>query len=598
MKMKPPALRCCADEISRGRLFVIRGSLSTQMVSPDIVLMHSPSVMDFRRKTILSGPVSDLIPSTPVFEMYPIGFTTIASHLESVGYEVRIANIASRMLASDRFNPDRFVQSIDAPVYGIDLHWMPHVQGSLELARMIKKHHPDSAVVFGGFSSSYYHNQLIKDFPQIDYVLRGDSTELPFELLLAAIESESSMADIPNLTWRDGERITENPLSHVPESLDDIAVDYGLLVRKVLKYRDLTGHLPYADWKANPMSIAVGVRGCTQNCLNCAGSCDSFARFLGRNSPAFRSPRLLAEDIARAEEYIKGATFVVGDVRQAGKSYAMEFLRELRERDVDNEVVLELFTPADRSFAKEVGSSIGRFNIQMSPETHDEQVRRAQGKPYTNDGLERSVGSFLEEGCGRFDLFYMIGLPQQTRESVMETVEYTRRLHGIYPGTRLRPFISPLAPFIDPGGNAFEHPQANGYRLFASSVQDHVRLALMPSWKHILNYETVWMSRSAIVDSTYAAGLGVNAIKRDLGLISHEVAGAVEERINRASALMDSIDTIVARGVATSRELERLREQASGLSECTVCEKEELDWSTSSIIASIPRMVGALLRKR
>jgi hypothetical protein len=48
------------------------------MAAPDLVLMHPPSVMDFRKRTLLSGPVSDLIPSTPVFEMYPIGFTTIA----------------------------------------------------------------------------------------------------------------------------------------------------------------------------------------------------------------------------------------------------------------------------------------------------------------------------------------------------------------------------------------------------------------------------------------------------------------------------------------------------------------------------------------
>ncbi|MCJ7561684.1 MAG: hypothetical protein MUO84_01565 [Thermoplasmata archaeon] len=53
------------------------------MSRPDLVLLHPPSVMDFRKKTMLLGPVSDLIPSTPVFEMYPIGFTTMASHLES-----------------------------------------------------------------------------------------------------------------------------------------------------------------------------------------------------------------------------------------------------------------------------------------------------------------------------------------------------------------------------------------------------------------------------------------------------------------------------------------------------------------------------------
>ncbi len=565
---------------------------------PDLVLMHPPSVMDFRKRTLLPGPVSDLIPSTPVFEMYPIGFTTIASHLESKGYEVRIANIASRMLASDRFDPERFVRSIDAAAFGIDLHWMPHVQGALELARMIKEHHPESPVVFGGFSSSYYHEQLIREYPQVDYVLRGDSTEVPFERLMTALERGSSVEEVPNLTWRDGARVAVNPLSHVPEDLDDIAVDYGLLVRKVLKYRDLTGHLPYADWKTNPMSIAVAVRGCTHNCLNCAGSCDAFSRYLNRGKPAYRSPDLLADDIQKAEEYIKGATFIVGDIRQAGKSYADEFLKALKARGVDNEIILELFAPADEAFAKAVASSVDRFSVQMSPETHDEEVRKAQGKHYTNAGVEKSVGTLLKAGCGRFDLFYMIGLPGQTRESVMATVEYTRRLHERHPGARLYPFISPLAPFIDPGGNAFEDPHVHGYRLFASSLEDHAKLAVMPSWKYVLNYETKWMTRDVITESTYAAGLGMNSIKRDLGLIDEGVADRTEERIRRAAALMAKIDTIVGRGRATSSDLDGLREEASELSECTVCEKDELDWSTSSIYASLPRMVGALLRRK
>ena len=568
------------------------------MAKPDLVLLHPPSVIDFRKKTLLMGPVSDLIPSTPVFEMYPIGFTTIASHLESKGYEVRIANIATRMLASGRFDPERFIKSIDASVFGIDLHWMPHVQGSLELAKMVKRHHPDRPVVMGGFSASYYHEELARDHPEIDFVLRGDSTEKPFELLMNAVSDGKSPEDIPNLTWRDGQKIRVNPLSHVPKDLDDILIDYGLLIRKVLRYRDLQGHLPYKNWKSNPMSIAVSVRGCTHNCVNCAGSCESFKGNFGRSSPAYRSPKLLAEDIARAEEYVKGATFVVGDIRQAGRSYAKEFLAELRKRKVRNEVVIELFSPADRDFANEIAKSVDRFSVQMSPESHDEQIRKAQGKPYTNAGLEKSVESFLDAGCGRFDLFYMIGLPLQTRESVDLTVEYTRGLYKRFKGKRLFPFISPLAPFLDPGGIAFQNPEKNGFRLFASSLEDHVKLAMMPSWKYTLNYETRWLTRSAIVDASYSAGLGLNSIKREMGLIPEDTAANTKERIIAAKDLSAKIDMIIAKGGVNDKDMDSLRDVATRLSESTVCEKGELDWSEDSIYASIPRMVGALVRRR
>lgn len=568
------------------------------MSSPSIVLLHPPSVMDFRQKTLLQGPVSDLIPSTPVFEMYPIGFTTIASHLESQGHEVRIANIATRMMASQSFDPARFLRSLNPCMFGIDLHWMPHVQGALELAKIVKDVHPNTPIVMGGFSASYYHEEILRNHHEVDFVLRGDSTEIPLASLLDAVDGESSVEKVPNLTWRDGSKIRKNPFSHVPEDLDDIEIDYGLMVKKVLRYRDLEGHLPYSSWKRNPMSIAVSVRGCTHNCLNCAGSCWSFAHNLNRTRPAYRSPELLAEDIARAEQYLKGATFVVGDIRQAGNGYASRFLTALREHRVDNEIVLELFTPAGSEFASEVAKSVDRFSIQMSPETHDEEVRKAQGKLYDNAGLEGSIEAFTKAGCNRFDIFYMIGLPKQTMESVEGTVRYTERLYERFKGCRLFPFIGPLAPFLDPGGIAFEKAREHGYRLFARSIEEHARLATLPSWKHVLNYETAWMTRQDIVDSTYSAGLGLNSIKRRMGLITEEVASRTEQRIAAARTLMARLEPVMQKGEVSDEDLEMLRETAKELSESTVCEKEELDWSENSVYASIPRMMLSLLRRR
>ena len=68
------------------------------MAREDLILIHAPSVYDFRKEFLFYGPVSDLVPSTPVFEMYPFGFMTIAAQLHKDGYRVRILNLASMML--------------------------------------------------------------------------------------------------------------------------------------------------------------------------------------------------------------------------------------------------------------------------------------------------------------------------------------------------------------------------------------------------------------------------------------------------------------------------------------------------------------------
>src|SRR4030042_1370670 len=133
----------------------------------DLIFFHSPSVYDFRQKTILYGPVSDLIPPSPVFEMYPIGLTSLAEYLEKAGYRVRIVNLAVRMMRDKNFNAEEMIKRLKAPVFGIDLHWMVHCHGSIEIAKIVKKWHPEAKLIFGGFSSTYFYKELL-EYPEID----------------------------------------------------------------------------------------------------------------------------------------------------------------------------------------------------------------------------------------------------------------------------------------------------------------------------------------------------------------------------------------------------------------------------------------------
>jgi len=197
------------------------------MTRPELVLLHAPSNYDFRGRSIVYGPISDVIPSTPVFEMYPIGFISIAGYLEKHRIPTRIVNIANRMLREPRFDVERFLSRLHPLAFGIDLHWLPHAQGGLELARIVKRLHPSIPVIFGGFSATYFHQELIQ-YPQVDFVVRGDSTEEPVLQLMQRIKHGAAVEDVPNLSWKDGSGVAHhNALSWVPSSLDDIPLDYN-----------------------------------------------------------------------------------------------------------------------------------------------------------------------------------------------------------------------------------------------------------------------------------------------------------------------------------------------------------------------------------
>jgi radical SAM superfamily enzyme YgiQ (UPF0313 family) len=131
----------------------------------DLILLHPPSFYDFRKKPGIHGPVSDVVPSTPIFEMYPIGFASLSEYLERHGMKVRIVNIALKMLKDERFDVERFILGKKPVAFGIDLHWMAHVQGALAIAEIIKRLHPEIPVILGGLSATYYHEAILQQYP-------------------------------------------------------------------------------------------------------------------------------------------------------------------------------------------------------------------------------------------------------------------------------------------------------------------------------------------------------------------------------------------------------------------------------------------------
>lgn len=575
------------------------------MAAIDLILLHPPTLYDFRKRPGIHGPISDVVPSTPIFEMYPIGFASLSEYLERHGLTVRIINIALKMLKNEGFDVEHYLSKKKPLAFGIDLHWMAHVQGALALAEIIKRFHPDIPVILGGLSATYYHEELLQQYPFVDFVLRGDSTEKPLLQLLKALKEKKDVNHIPNLTYRNREnKLCINPLTYVPENLDNITIDYRHIMKKVVRYMDPTGYQPFIDWYTYPVTAVFTCRGCIYQCNTCGGSSQTFRSMANRKKPAYRDPGLLAQDIFNISDHLHAPVMIIGDIFQPGEEYAFTFLREMKRRPITNHIAFEFFMPPSRDRLNRIAESITNFNIEISPESHDEAVRKAFGRPYNNESMERMIGDAIDLGSKRIDLFFMIGLPKQTGQSVLDTVDYCRSLLERFRSySKLFPFISPLAPFLDPGSAAFEAPEKYGYRLLCRSVEEHRQALLAPSWKYILNYETEWMNRDEIVYSTYEAGKRLNRLKAEFGLIDRKTAVSVEKRIEGAVRMMKEVDRIMALSDVKKRETELesmlngcLSLQAYSMS--TVCEKKELEWPTRFIRMNFFKILKTILARR
>ncbi|MFC2047308.1 TIGR04190 family B12-binding domain/radical SAM domain protein [Chloroflexota bacterium] len=554
------------------------------MTPLDLILLHAPSVYDFRQKPILYGPVSDLIPPSHVFEMYPLGMTSIAEYLERAGYRVRIVNLAVRMLNDRNFDAEQMIKRLKAPVFGIDLHWMVHCHGAIEVAKLVKKHHPKSKVVLGGFSSSCFFPEIL-GYAEIDYVIRGDSTEEPFRQLMDCIMKGKELKAVPNLAWRDSQgEVQENPFTNVPGDLSNVMVNnYNIIIRSVIRHRDLSSCLPFRDWLRYPITAVFTCRGCTQNCVICGGSATTFQQYYNRGKAVFWSPELVARNVKQIEHFSSGPIFILGDLDQAGEDYAYELLRLLQKTKVKNQLIFELFNPISADLLHQMSLASANFCLEISPESHDLEVRRASGRHYSNEDLEQTISDALDSGCGRLDIFFLIGLPQQTQQSVMDTVDYCDYLFQKFKGdNRLFLFIAPLSPFLDPGSPGFEHPERHGYRVLFRTLAEHRQALLSPSWKYSLNYETKWMTRHQIAESAYEAILRLNNLKAKYGIIPPQMARVGEQRILAAREMMHHIDELIAQG-SLEDELPHLKAEMDRINDFPVSEKIQLELPTGLI---------------
>ena len=549
----------------------------TRAPDPDLLLLHAPSVYDFRERAILYGPVSDMVPSSTVFEMYPLGFLTIASYLLAQGMSVRIVNLALRMMNDRHFDVPAFIAR---PAAACRRH-----RPALAAARPRRAGGRTDREGDPPGRAGHLRRAVVVvlprgtgRLPQVDFVLRGDSTEPPLHELLVALRDGKPVDRIPNLTWKDAGGVRVNPHTFVPTSLDYVDIRPDLVIEMMARYRDFAGPLPFRGWWRSPIAAVFTVKGCAYECVTCGSSHTTCTHLTKRQRPVFRSPASLVANVEAFARLTKGPIALIGDLRMAGDAHASEVLERLRRSGARNEIIVELFGVPPLEFLREIDRCLPHWSIEFSPESHDQAVRNAQEgeADYTTAEMEQMLREALRLRCARLDVFFMIGLPGQTLASVHGTVDYCERLFELG-DRRLSCYISPMGPFIDPGSRGFEQPERFGYRLFARTLEEHRQLLVQPTWEHILNYETKWMTRRELVDATYDAAERLNELKIRYGRISTRRGRKVAANIAAARALRARLEATLTSGGDPDAD-PALRGEISEFSMSTVCDKRELFW--------------------
>lgn len=124
----------------------------------------------------------------------------------------------------------------------------------VEITGAIKAALPDSTIVLGGPEAGNDAQQLLDNFPWIDFIVRGEG-EVTFELFLLSFKS-GAYEHINGLSYQQDKIMTHNPPAPFIANLDDLASPFK--------------HGIYGDGKG--FSYYEASRGCPSKCSYCLSS--------------------------------------------------------------------------------------------------------------------------------------------------------------------------------------------------------------------------------------------------------------------------------------------------------------------------------------
>jgi B12-binding domain/radical SAM domain protein len=466
----------------------------------DLILIHPPAIYDFRRKTLFPGALGSSVEQVQ-FTKIPIGMLSIADYLDRNGFKVVVDNLGDRMTRSRDFNVEDHLKYLEAKVFGVGLHFQHHSQGAIEIARLIKELHPDSLVILGGLTATRFHEEIIRKYPFVDAVIRGEA-EKPFLEFMNALNKNGKISPTPNLTYRTPSgKLEVTPLMPPSQNLDEF--EYTRL--DLLEPKDSV----YGSEAKPRWSLVVG-RGCVHNCAICGGSAYTYKTYLGMDKPAMRSPGKIVEDIKRLNAQGIRNIGLYQDPRMGGKKYVKELLSGLKSLASKlDRLSLDLLAPADEEFIKDIAGIGRQVVIHICPDTGCDDIRKKLGRNYTTDELMQTIRL-----CHKYLIpvttFFSVGLAGETREKVLETLDLWAELASIDTLTLSKtdywelgcnipvggPIVGPIV--LDPGSLAFDEPEKYGYKLKYRDLEEYIKGLSEPSWPSWLNYETELLNTDEI----------------------------------------------------------------------------------------------------
>ena len=368
----------------------------------------------FHKKILLIYPyfIEDRIHEDEIASL-PIGLYSVGTVLRDNGYDVDILNF---------YNAREKSVEIENLLREKQPYWIGfsimHANrwGAIDIARIAKRLNPEARIVFGGPGATFLWDHLLKNFPEVDYIVQGEG-EYVFLDLIKTVDGRGNPESIRGIAFR---KNGKNLRTRDAEPIHDLN---GLPIpAKYYRYQHVTS-----------------ARGCAWQCSFCGSP------KLWGNKVRLRSPEHFVQELVML--YEKGINFFYfsDDTFTIKRDRVIEICQRIIKNDLNiSWYAISRVDCVDEEILYWMRRA-GCIQVSYGIESGSEKIRERLCKKLSIDQVRRAFKMTTKYGI-LSRAYFIYGSPGETWDTIQESIDLMMEIKplsvifyvlDLFPGTVL-----------------------------------------------------------------------------------------------------------------------------------------------------------------
>ncbi len=356
---------------------------------------------------LVAPPFKKINPN--VLETYPpLGILCLSSFLKSKGIQVKMLDLTA--LSNPYKKLAEEITCYKPKVVGIG-SIIASYTGTIKSAELVKKTNKNIKVVVGGIYSTFNDEFILKNHPDIDFIVRGEG-EITLYQLLISINDHHLLPKIAGLSYiRNGKLIKTRDQSLIKDLSKLPLPDYDSLKTMPI-------------YQKKNKFLVVSSRGCVFNCTFCSTSNYWKHCWRARSAESLLDELDILVNKYNAKDILMGDDLFIVDPERV-KSICNGILNRKLVFNWRCSIRANFFTVKMAKLLKRAGCD----SVFLGVESGDRSILQKINKRQTNTQAKKASEICKHTGL-KLVASYIVGFPWETEKNINNTIKLAKEINA------------------------------------------------------------------------------------------------------------------------------------------------------------------------